>query len=341
LFRDAHTYTRRCKTYQLSIRKEKKVSIPLQPVTISRPFEQWGIYVIGEINPNSSKQHKYILATTYYFTIWSEAIPLTHVNEKVVIQFLEQHLITRFRVPLFLVFDNAAYFSSTLLTEFSLENGIIIKYSLNYYPQGNGVEESTNKNLVRILKNTIVENQRNWHNALYNDLWDDRVTPKEALGNSPYFLIYEQESILPTGLYLPYLHLSQASRGQSSSNMKQRIDTLLMLEEEREKAKRKFNAHQQLVKKWFDKHKAKNKIFEVGDLVLKWDKINEPKGKHSKFQNLWLGHFQVAEKIGVGTYHLQNLRGELDALSVNGQALKQFFFLKKKRGGGGFVILIQ
>jgi hypothetical protein len=68
------------------------------------------------------------------------------------------------------------------------------------------------------------------------------------------------------------------------------------------------------VKRWFDKHKAKEKNFEVGDLVLKWDKVNEPKGKHSKFQSLWLGPFQVAEKIGVGTYCLQNLRGEPNPL---------------------------
>jgi hypothetical protein len=39
----------------------------------------------------------------------------------------------------------------------------------------------------------------------------------------------------------------------------------------------------------------------------------------------------VAEKIGAGTYQLQNLRGEPDALLVNGQALKQYFHLKKKK----------
>ena len=76
-----------------------------------------------------------------------------------------------------------------------------------------------------------------------------------------------------------------------------------MLEEEREKAKSKFQAHQQIVKRWFDKHKAKGKNFEVGDLVLKWDRANA-KGKHSKFQSLWLGPFQVAEKIEAGTYQL-------------------------------------
>jgi hypothetical protein len=84
-------------------------------------------------------------------------------------------------------------------------------------------------------------------------------------------------------------------------------------------------AHQQIVKRWFDKHKAKEKNFEVGDLVLKWDRANESKGKHSKFQNLWLGPFQVAEKLGSRTYQLKNMRGEINALPVNVQALKQHF----------------
>ena len=146
--------------------------------------------------------------------------------------------------------------------------------------------ESTNKNLVRILKKEVADNQRNWHNLLHNALWEDRVTPKEDIGNSPYFLVCEQESILPNGIYIPSLQLDQDSRGQPSSVIQQRIDTLLMLAKEREKAKSKFKAHQQVVKMWFDKHKAKEKNFEVGDLVLKWERENEPKGKHSKFQNL-------------------------------------------------------
>jgi hypothetical protein len=171
----------------------------------------------------------------------------------------------------------------------------------------------------------VVDNQRNWHNLLHNALWDDRVTPKEAIGNSPYFLVYGHEAILPNEIYLPSLQLAQESEGQPSSVIQQRINTLLMLEEEREKDNSKFLAHQQIVKIWFDKHKAKEKNFEVGDLVLKWDKANEPKGKHSKFQNLWLRPFQVDEKIGVGTYQLQNLEGKLDALPVNGQVLKQYF----------------
>jgi hypothetical protein len=89
LFKDAHTHARNCKTCQISAGKEKR-TIPLQPVTFSRPFEQWRLDIIGEITPSSSKLRKYILTSTDYFTKWVEAIPLTHVNEKVLIQFIEQ-----------------------------------------------------------------------------------------------------------------------------------------------------------------------------------------------------------------------------------------------------------
>jgi hypothetical protein len=144
---------------------------------------------------------------------WTKEIPLTRVNEEIIIKFLEQHLITRFGVPSVLVFYNATYFSSLKLIEFSLEKGIILRYSTNYYPQGNGVVESTNKNLIKILKKIIVDHQINWHNALSNDICVDRVTPKATLGTSLYFLVYGKEVILPPNVFLPSLQLTQDAMG--------------------------------------------------------------------------------------------------------------------------------
>jgi hypothetical protein len=68
LFKDAHAYSRSCEACQKVAGREHKVVIPLQPVAIEEPFEQWGLDIIGEINPHSSKQHKYILTATDYFT---------------------------------------------------------------------------------------------------------------------------------------------------------------------------------------------------------------------------------------------------------------------------------
>ena len=104
---------------------------------------------------------------------------------------------TRFGVPIYLVFDNATYFSSIRLTAFAHEKGIKLHYSTNYYPQGNGLAESINKNLIRILKNTVIENQKSWHSALPNALWADRATPKTSLGVSPYILVMEKRLFYP------------------------------------------------------------------------------------------------------------------------------------------------
>ena len=65
-----------------------------------------------------------------------ESIPLRKVNEDAVIEFLQEHIMTRFGVPISLVFDNASYFSSTELTKFANEKGMKLHYSTNYYPQG-------------------------------------------------------------------------------------------------------------------------------------------------------------------------------------------------------------
>jgi len=87
--------------------------------------------------------------------------------------------------------------------------------------------------------------------------------------------------------------------------MQRRIDLLFRLEKEREKCKRKFEIYQQQIKIWFDKNKFIGEEFQIGDLVLKWDKQHEDKGNHSKFQRLWLGPLQIVEKMGHGTYRLQ------------------------------------
>ena len=157
------------------------------------------------------------------------------------ISFLDSFIITRFGVPESLIFDNATYFSSVKLTEYALEIGIKLKYSANYYPHGNGLADSSNKNMIKILKRMVADHHRNWHTALSNALWAIRVTPKAAIGNSPFFLVYGKEDILPPHLFLPSLQLAQSVQEVPCSAMEHRINTLQKLEEDRELARKKFD----------------------------------------------------------------------------------------------------
>ena len=148
---------------------------------------------------------------------------------------------------------------------------------------------------------------------------------KASIGTSPFNLVYGKEAILPTNLALPSLALVQFIEESPSSSIQLRHDQILKLEEEREKAKITHAKHQQIIKKSFDSASSSSKQLQVGDLVLKWDKSHEDKGKHTKFQKMWLGPFQISEKIGHSTFILQDLSGKRDSLPVNGLILKKFF----------------
>ena len=140
LFKDAHPHARKFQIFQVNAGREKRPAFPLQLVKVQNPFEQWGLDVVGEINPNSSKLHRYILTATDYFSKWIEAIPLKVISDNEVIQFLQRTIVTKFGVPNYLVFDNAKYFSCLMIMEFGLKYSINLKYSTNYYLQGNGVD---------------------------------------------------------------------------------------------------------------------------------------------------------------------------------------------------------
>eukprot|EP00253_Pinus_taeda_P017057 PITA_17057 len=325
LFRDAHEYVRKCWNCQTSSGRQRKPAFPLQPVNIEQPFEQWGLDIIGEITPHYSKQHKYILTATDYFTKWVEAIRLKTTNSEAIIEFIDQFIITRFGVPNALVFYNASYFSSNAMFDFTIKRGFKLKYYANYYPQGNGLAESTNKNLIKIIKRTIEQNHKNWHKSLIFALWADRITQKASIGSSPFNLVYGKEAVLPTNLVLPSLTLVQFIEESPSSSIQLRHDQILKLEEEREKAKVIHAKHQQIIKSSFDSLSSGSKQFQVDDLVLKWDKAHKDKGKHTKFQKMWLRPFQICEKIGHSTFILQDLSGLRDSLPVNGLILKKFF----------------
>ena len=70
--------------------------------------------------------------------------------------------------------------------------------------------------------------------------------------------------------------------------MQRRIDQIIELNELRDKAYDKVQIHQEKMKNTFDR-KIKEDIFQINDLVLKWDAPHEDKGKHGKFDHLWVG----------------------------------------------------
>jgi transposase InsO family protein len=124
---------------------------------------------------------------------WPEAVALRRDDSEDLIKFLKDNILLRFGVPDKFITDNGFIFNGSKFTELCGEYGIIMGKSSNYYPQGNGLAESTNKKLIQILKKTIDNNQRNWHLKLNEALWERRTTPKDRTRMSLYKLVYGKE----------------------------------------------------------------------------------------------------------------------------------------------------
>lgn len=116
LFADVHEFVRACESFQLFTRKQKLAALPLQPVIVEAPFQQWGLYFIEKFHENSSNGYTWILIEIDYFTRWVEAIPIKKETNKVIIESLEDKIITRFGVRTKITMDNAMDFSSTQLS---------------------------------------------------------------------------------------------------------------------------------------------------------------------------------------------------------------------------------
>jgi hypothetical protein len=127
--------------------------LPLKPISVEAPFRQWGLDFIGEIHSQSSAQHKWILIAIDYFTKWIEAVPTRQATYSVIIQFMENNILSRFGCPIKIITDNATTFKSKRMENFCSDYNITLGHSTSYYPQGNGLAESSNKSLTKIIKN--------------------------------------------------------------------------------------------------------------------------------------------------------------------------------------------
>eukprot|EP00253_Pinus_taeda_P003272 PITA_03272 len=231
-----------CDWCQIFEGKQQLKSLPLKPIHASGPFQQWGLDFIGEINPHSSGQHRWILVATNYFTMWIEAIPTRKVDHQVVMEFLTENIFTRFGCPHKLVTDNAATLRAKELVDKFNSMGIKLVHSTSYYPQGNGLAESSNKSLIRIIKKLSEDNKKNWDSKLKYALWADRVTIKKSTGNSPFKLVYGTEVVFPIQLTLPVAKFLQQEQNEEE-DMAKRITDLAEVHQIREQLVEKFAAH--------------------------------------------------------------------------------------------------
>ena len=169
----------------------------------------------------------------------------------VVINFLEENILSRFGCPRKIVTDNAQAFKSMAMISFCQKYNIILGQSTAYYPQGNGLVKSSNKSLVNIIKKVLDENKRSWHVHLKYVLWENLVSTKRSIGVSPFQMVYGTDVVLPINLALPVMKLWQ-DQNEEPNSVTRRINQLIEVQQQRTKVDKKMQWYQDDMKALFD-----------------------------------------------------------------------------------------
>jgi hypothetical protein len=157
----------------------------------------------------NQQKHKWILTATDYFTKWIEVVPTRNATNKVIMNFLETNIFSIFGFPSKLVTGNAQAFKSKTMIDLHGSHNISLTHSTPYYPQGNGMEESSNKTLIKIVKKLLIERNNSWDSKLKYALWADKIRTKNSLGTSSFQLVYGIDVVFPTQLGIPILKFLQ------------------------------------------------------------------------------------------------------------------------------------
>lgn len=188
------------------------------------------------------------------------------------------------------------------------------------------MDESSNKSLVNIIKNLLEENKKSWHNKLINALSTDRLTTKKSIAMSPYQLVYGMDVVFPSSLGVPVMKIIQELQVEPN-DIQRRIDQSIQLQQSREEVYNKSHVIQENIKKVFER-RTKANDFNLGDKVLKWDSRREDKGKHGKFDNLWIGPYIIHAFKGHNSFSLKHIWNRNARWTCEWQNVKELFLLE-------------
>jgi hypothetical protein len=163
MLEDCFEYYKGCQDCQKFGNTQRVPTSALNPIIKPWPFRGWGIDLIGQINPPSSKGHKFMLLATDYFTKWVESIPLKKVTSENMVEFVKEHIIYRFGIPQTITTDQGTQFTSSEFRNVAESMGIKLLNSSSYYAQANGQAEASNKIMIKIIQKKIDQNPKRWH----------------------------------------------------------------------------------------------------------------------------------------------------------------------------------
>jgi hypothetical protein len=289
---------------------QPKLNGLLQPFKASSPFEIVGIDILGPFKTTKSRS-KYVLVCICYFTNWVEACPLKTIEaEEVAIAFYKL-IITRHGCPFKVLTDQGTQFSSRLFQSFCDQFGLKKLQCSPKHPQTNGKAERFIRFLTNALATIVSKDQSDWDTLIDDCLFAYRVTINHTIQETPFFLLYGREAILPNDMLFGAIRPNDFSQNEIDNEFGYKMRLLTRLKNCYEEIELRRDKAINYYKKNYDST-HKDISFNVNDLVMVYWPIPK-KGFSQKLLPKWDGPFEIVARLGKVTYRVKDSKRTLVA----------------------------
>ena len=258
---------------------------------IKAPVQTTGIppYPMATLSLDLSGPYRKTLSGNIYiatfvdiYSGWPEAFPIPDKNADTIINLLLEEIIPRFSCPLSITTDNGGEFVNNSFEE-TLEYLNITHITTSFYsPRGNTKTERSHGTLHSILAKIMSENEETWDLHLNTALSAMRFNVSKTTKQSPFFLLYNREPVLPLDNILKPRRKYEGEDFHLIALENQHKSFLKVVKQTR-KSKEQQN-HQA-------NKNTKDQNFKVGDFVY-----YKNHNKTGKLQNNWLTHHVIINK---------------------------------------------
>jgi len=194
---------------------------------------------------------------------WVEVVATPKNDAKTVIKFLKKNIFSQFGVPRVFISDEGSHFYNAQLQKVLGHYNVTHKVASPYYPQTNGQDKVSNRELKKILEKTVASSRKDWAAKLDNSLWAFRTAFKTPIGLSLFQMVYGKACHLPVEMeHKPYWALRFLNFDEVLSGENWKLQ-LLELEEMRLNAYESSKLYKQKMKAYHDK-KLLKKSFQPG-----------------------------------------------------------------------------
>ena len=260
-----------------NLQKEK---YKLQTTEIpDQPFAKVGIDLIVDLDLSHSG-NKNILVVVDHLTGFPIAVPLKNKEASTVVEAFYEKVILEHTAPHIILSDNGKEFANETLALLCDDFNIKHHFTSPYMPQANGKTENFNKFLKASIRKLCQDDKQGWDQVLGQILMAYRCCPHTATGESPFFLVYNRDPVLPIHkLIKPTIpYRGNFDIGYKIEQSKIALST----------AAKNLEKKRALQKKPYENRPSEHS-FKVGDLVLLYKHVKD------KLELQWEPGYRIIE----------------------------------------------